>query len=71
MTKTWKCSECGKKFFFLSELETHMIQHNPDKKFKCIHANCNKEFSYTWDYNEHLEEHKKPPKKCPHCDYTA
>ena len=73
MTASWKCSDCPQSFFFQSELITHRIKHEADKKYKCIYKNCDREFSYSWDYNTHLEEHKNPPRECPApgCDFTT
>ena len=73
MTASWKCSDCPQSFFFQSELITHRIKHEADKKYKCIYKNCDREFSYSWDYNTHLEEHKNPPRECPSpgCDFTT
>ena len=73
MTASWKCSDCPQSFFFQSELITHRIKHETDKKYKCIYKNCDREFSYSWDYNTHLEEHKNPPRECPApgCDFTT
>ena len=73
MTASWKCSDCPQSFFFQSELITHRIKHEADKKYKCIYKNCDPEFSYSWDSNTHLEEHKNPPRKCPApgCDFTT
>ena len=73
MTTSWKCTDCPQSFYFESELITHRIKHETDKKYKCIHKNCDREFSYSWDYNTHLEEHKNPLRKCPApgCDFTT
>ena len=71
LDKSWKCDSCDKSFNFKSELETHKIKHQTDKKFQCIHQNCDKEFAYPWDYNEHLEDQKNPPKQCPHCEFNT
>ena len=73
MTASWKCVDCPKSFFFQSELTTHRIRHESGKKLKCIYKNCEHEFSYSWDYNAHLDEHKNPPRKCPEpgCDFDT
>ena len=71
LEKSWKCDSCDKSFYFKSELETHKIKHQTDNKFQCIHKDCNREFAYPWDYNEHLEDYKNPPKQCPDCEFST
>ena len=73
MTTSWKCMDCPQSFFFQSQLTTHRIRHETDNKLKCIYKNCEHEFSYSWDYNAHLDEHKNPPRWCPEpgCDFNT
>ncbi|KAF5278371.1 hypothetical protein FQA39_LY05860 [Lamprigera yunnana] len=51
------CPVCDKKFQRLASLKAHIIVHEVDETFTCIH--CLSEFDLEDDYNNHMEKHNQ------------
>nr|XP_045602315.1 zinc finger protein 532-like isoform X2 [Procambarus clarkii]XP_045602316.1 zinc finger protein 532-like isoform X2 [Procambarus clarkii] len=53
----FKCATCGKNFGFLTALERHMKEHNPNKKFCC--EQCGKVFKSLTNLKHHIPLHTR------------
>ncbi|XP_063604653.1 zinc finger and BTB domain-containing protein 17-like [Penaeus indicus] len=62
----FKCATCGKNFGFLTALERHMKEHNPNQKFCC--EQCGKVFKSLVNLKNHIPLHTKDEVyECPYC----
>ncbi|CAL4122483.1 unnamed protein product, partial [Meganyctiphanes norvegica] len=62
----FKCATCGRNFGFLSALERHMKEHNPNQKFCC--EQCGKVFKSLVNLKNHIPLHTKDEVyECPYC----
>ncbi|XP_078123153.1 uncharacterized protein LOC144528453 isoform X1 [Sander vitreus] len=65
--KTFRCSECGKRFGFKTHLKTHIITHTGEKHFSC--SFCKKSFTQSGDLRKHLRIHTgEKPFSCSVCN---
>ena len=62
------CNDCGKKFGYQSQLNTHKTVHS-NVKYECDLANCDKKFKNKGDLVRHLKQHSAPKHKCLDCEY--
>ena len=69
--KQIKCSDCGQRFSFNSELEIHKIEHSTEPSFQCTVIGCNKEYFRKSELMAHMVNHLGPPIKCSQkgCSY--
>ena len=70
--KRQKCHDCGKKFYFESELAAHRIIHREIPTFHCMSSGCGKKFLRASDLNAHIPVHSGILHKCTHpgCTYS-
>ena len=61
------CEVCGIVFKNIRRLNSHILIHNNEKKFKC--TECDKEFNFSGDFARHQRIHTNiRPYKCEHCE---
>ncbi|XP_073467340.1 uncharacterized protein [Aquarana catesbeiana] len=64
--KRFSCTECGKCFHFISQLNLHMRSHTGEKPYFC--PECGKCFSVKSSLNKHQRLHTgEKPYSCPEC----
>lgn len=64
--KTYCCTECGKEFPCLSNLQGHLRIHTQGTKYVC--PECNKEFALARNLGIHMRSHSgEKPYECPIC----
>ncbi|XP_076355554.1 zinc finger protein 423-like isoform X2 [Tachypleus tridentatus] len=64
--KCFPCTECGKEFPCLSNLQGHVRIHAQGTKYTC--PECKKEFALSRNLNIHLRSHSgEKPYECPVC----
>ncbi|XP_071526836.1 uncharacterized protein [Panulirus ornatus] len=62
----FKCATCGMNFGFLTALERHMKDHNPNQKFCC--EQCGKVFKSLTNLKYHIPLHTRDEVyECPYC----
>ncbi|CAO1394451.1 unnamed protein product [Diamesa hyperborea] len=61
------CEVCGIVFKNIRRLNSHILIHNNEKKFKC--TECDKEFNFSGDFARHQRIHTNiRPYKCEYCE---
>eukprot|EP01083_Nonionella_stella_P071024 190456_1 len=70
VTKKHVCSECGKRFRYLSLLDRHITSHSDEKPYLCDHPGCTKRFQHKYYLNQHKRRTHDAIKKhkCPQCE---
>ncbi len=64
----YSCTDCGKKFVYLSKLRKHVITYEETPvMYKCDCAGCSSEFSHHRDLRRHMEKHDSEEHVCPDC----
>lgn len=68
------CADCGKGFFFMSELTSHRRCHLTIPGYSCFAKNCDKTYKREAELNAHVATHKKeridcPVRTCPYFTY--
>lgn len=66
--RPFQCSVCNKSFAIAANLREHMNTHS-GKKYKCLHENCNSEFSHQSGMTRHYKTiHSRLEQyKCEYC----
>ena len=59
------CVDCGKGFFFESELTLHRRCHLKIPGYSCFAKNCNKSYKREAELRAHVITHKKKRIDCP------
>ena len=57
--KNIQCDCCDQCFTFQSELGKHKVIHRKNLSYRCMKANCDRQFFWNQDLNFHLQTHKK------------
>lgn len=67
----FKCSKCGDKFPFQSQLDDHLIKHSDKRVHKC--NTCTKKFKNASSLRKHAMVHDGQKHACKHkkCDYWS
>ena len=68
-----KCEHCIQYFMFPSELDTHMVKHEPIPQFSCNIVGCSRSYYRKSELMAHLKTHNGKLWKCKHkdCNYEA
>ncbi|KAL5288498.1 hypothetical protein ACFFRR_008993 [Megaselia abdita] len=59
------CSTCSEVLKSVTALRHHMIIKHPESKIKCNEEGCDKEFHLQFDFDKHMDSHRK--RICPIC----
>lgn len=59
------CGICSDALKSVTALRNHMVTKHTEEKFKCNEEGCEKEFHLKFDYEKHMDSHRK--RICPIC----